>query len=527
MEKIYPINITGIKNIGTEKWLKSYYIPVTGKEFKNIYEKVFKSYFDTIKQYDNGIIYWITLSNINIPYYVSLYILELLRFIRLKEKGYEYIIGQKKEKIPESISAYKFPSLSNLNIIVKGMSELTPQERAKNILRTIKYNFSAPVSTNKYFLTNISSPVFFIGNRSQKEVVAYCNQNKISPIYLSPMLFAKSQYKGPNLEPQLSQLIGFSNDFLALIKERYFVNNENIFILLKRSLEEELKYSLIFFKQNLSVFAKHKPKTLLATGPGATIHRLFCSVWRYAGGRVIGFTHGNSYSHCYMSSVFIQYSMVDQFIASSKGHEEIIRQSPKDFMPDYKMPNMGHLENNIYKPLFGRLQSDPPVKKIKRIMVIGNIAKSYIGIDAEFHAFAFLYNELKLIELLKTAGYHVVYKARPDTLDETEGIFETYADQVLTDRLEDVYHYADCLLFSSPYSTTFGFSLLTNKPIVLINIKGYTWYPRAFELIKKRCYVVEAKTVDERIVFNEQDVIDAVQESINNINYDILYEFAF
>jgi hypothetical protein len=53
------------------------------------------------------------------------------------------------------------------------------------------------------------------------------------------------------------------------------------------------------------------------------------------------------------------------------------------------------------------------------------------------------------------------------------------------------------------------------------------WYPRAFELIKKRCSVVDAKPVDGKIVFDEQDVLDAVQESINNINYDILYEFAF
>jgi hypothetical protein len=39
--------------------------------------------------------------------------------------------------------------------------------------------------------------------------------------------------------------------------------------------------------------------------------------------------------------------------------------------------------------------------------------------------------------------------------------------------------------------------------------------------------VVEAKTVDGRVVFDEKDVLHAVQESINNINYDILYEFAF
>jgi hypothetical protein len=39
--------------------------------------------------------------------------------------------------------------------------------------------------------------------------------------------------------------------------------------------------------------------------------------------------------------------------------------------------------------------------------------------------------------------------------------------------------------------------------------------------------VVDAKSVDGRIVFDEKEVLNAVQESINNINYDILYEYAF
>ncbi len=97
MEKVYPIDIAGIKNIGVEEWLENYYVPVTGKEYNNIYDKVFKSYMDIIKKYDNKIIYWIAISNIRMPIYVSLYILELLKLIRLKENGYGCIIGQKKE----------------------------------------------------------------------------------------------------------------------------------------------------------------------------------------------------------------------------------------------------------------------------------------------------------------------------------------------------------------------------------------------------------------------------------------------
>ena len=177
--------------------------------------------------------------------------------------------------------------------------------------------------------------------------------------------------------------------------------------------------------------------------------------------------------------------MVDQYVVSTKGHAEMIKKSKKYFIPDFNMPNIVHLENNIYKPLFGRLKSDPPVKKIKKIMVVGAIVKNYFAVDTEYHTFSFLYNDIQLINILKKAGYYAIYKPRPETMHETYDIFEKYADTILKEKLENVYKNTDCLVFSSPYSTAFGFSLLTNRPIVLLNVKGYSWYPRAFELIKK------------------------------------------
>ena len=112
MEKIYPIDVAGIKNIGVEEWLKSYYIPVTGKEFQTIYDNVFTSFFDTVKQYDDGVVYWITISNTKIVNFTSQWISEVLRLIRLKERGYEYVIGTEKVRVPNDISVFGYEYLS-------------------------------------------------------------------------------------------------------------------------------------------------------------------------------------------------------------------------------------------------------------------------------------------------------------------------------------------------------------------------------------------------------------------------------
>jgi hypothetical protein len=527
MEKIYPIDITGIKKIGVEEWLKNYYVPVTGNEFQTIYDNVFTSYLDTVKQYNNNVAYWIAISNIKIINYTSQWILEVLRLTRLKERGYKYIIGKEKVRMPNDISMYEYNSLAKTNLIGKVVSGLNYQERIKNVLRTIKYNVSPPVFANKYFLTNISSPVFFIGDRSQQEVVSYCNQNKISPICLSALIFANNRYKKVNKDSQFNEILEFVYSFFVLLKKQFPEISSSLFELLKKELDECFIYSLLLFRQNVNVLSKLRLNRLLATGLGYLPHRIISASWRYAGGEVIGFVHGNSYSYGYTPACITYLSLVNQYVTVTAGHKGLLQKAAEDFSYGLKMGNITFIKQPYYKRLFTELQMEKPVNKIKKIMLVGvPMVDVYYPFTSGGYAFA-LDLELRLVKLLRSNGYYVIYKPHPRTLNDVEGIFDGYANEVIRLRFEGVFDKADCIMFGYFSTTTFGFSLCTNKPIVLIEPKGNYWYPRAFELIKKRCSVVDAKPVDGKIVFDEQDVLNAVQESINNINYDILYEFAF
>jgi hypothetical protein len=529
MEKIYPIDIAGIKKIGVEEWLKNYYVPITGKEFQTIYDNVFTSYFDTVKQHNDDVVYWIAISNIPIIFFTSQWISEVFRLIRLKERGYEYIIGKEKIRIPNDISTYKYNSLAKISIIGKSVSGLNFQERIKNVTRTIKYNCLPPLFANKYFLTNISNPVFLVGNRLQQEVVTYCNQNKISPICLPSMLFANNRNEKVDKDSELNEVVGFVYSFFVLLEKQFPEINSSLFELLRKELVERFIYSLLFFRQNVNVFRKFKLKKLLATGLGNPVHRLFCASWRYAGGEVVGFSHGNSYFYgCYSPEINKFLSLVSQYVTVTAGHKEIMQKAMEEFSCGLKMGNITVLKEPYYKQLHTELQRKKPINKIKKIMLVGcPMIGNYYQFFPSAYAFAQLELEIKLIKLLRSSGFYVIYKPHPVSMDEVEGALSEYADEVLTSRFEEVYDKADCIMFGIYASTTFGFSLLTNKPIVLVDVKENYWYPRAFELINKRCSVVKAEVADGRIVFNEQDVLDAVQESINNINYDILYEFAF
>jgi len=529
MKKTYPIDVAGIKNIGVEEWLKSYYIPVTGKEYQAIYDNVYTSFLDTIKQYNDDVVYWIAISNIKIINYTSQWIADVFRFIRLKEGGYEYIIGKEKVRIPSDISIYEYNSLAKINIIGRAVSEQNCQERIKNVLRTIKYNLPAPVFTNKYCLTNILSPVFLIGNRSRQEVVAYCNENKISPIHLSPMLFANNYYKEVNKDSDLKGILEFVNSFLVLLKNQFPAINSSLFELLRKELDGCFIYSLSLFRQNVNAFRKFKPKKLLATVLGNPVDRLFYASWRYAGGEVIGFNHGNSFFYDGYSPGIINFlSLVSQYITVTAGHKEILQKAMEKYSYGLKMGNITVLRKTYYKQLYTELQRKKPINRIKKIMLVGfPMTDFYYPYFPSAYAFAQLALEIRLVTLLRSKGYYVLYKPNPTVLNDVEGIFDGYADEVLKPRFEEVFDKADCIMFGSFATTTFGFSLHTNKPIVLIEVKGNYWYPRVFELIKKRCSVVEAEAVDGKIVFDEKDVLSAIENSLENINYEILHEFAF
>ncbi|MDP6771190.1 MAG: hypothetical protein QF704_10885, partial [Anaerolineales bacterium] len=95
-------------------------------------------------------------------------------------------------------------------------------------------------------------------------------------------------------------------------------------------------------------------------------------------------------------------------------------------------------------------------------------------------------------------GYYVIYKLHPDRIPEGEGLFDDIADEVNRGRFEKVYGQADCLLFpNSGNSTTFGFALLTKKPIVCMNISGLIHLSKALDLIGKRCCIVDASVSDD------------------------------
>jgi len=528
MNKTYPIDIFGIKRIGIKKWLSHYYIPVSSSEYQNIYNSICSIYFSTINEFrNNEIIYYISIANWNIVTRISHNLVNILRLQRLREKGYKDIVSNKKEDLVDAINLYKFYLHSNNSPHV--LDKLTRKERSKNAMRTIKYNLNLKI-INKLSIKNIRAPFFLVGDGRQQKVLDYCKERKISPLHLSPLLFSKRNFSDQDLNTYLPYILELCNAFVEKVLKEFPLLTIHTCDSVKSEVEDFFKYSLIYFLQNVDSLNKIKTnKTLLATGLGNDINRLFCSAWRYTGGKVVGFAHGYNYYREYFPGTIRVMSVVDQYVTTSEESAKDIQKATQDFSPLKENGVPIYIKRNHYYPLFNELQRAPKVKKIKKVMVIGFPVQhnAYYQYTPAGYSYAHLLFEIQVLQLLKSEGYHTIYKPHPIGSDEIEDIFDGNVDEILKERLEDVYHKADCLLFGEMGCSAFGYSMLTNKPLVLVNAGDHILQPEAFEMLKKRCCVVHAEERGGVITFDDRDLKIAIESSLNNISYDIIYKYAF
>jgi hypothetical protein len=230
--------------------------------------------------------------------------------------------------------------------------------------------------------------------------------------------------------------------------------------------------------------------------------------------------------------IFEAVSIANTYVTESSSQKTIYKHFMLKFSHKYKddlkVAEIISLKKTNYKPIFTKLQKDSSVNKINKVMVI-SFPKYFFFHPwfPEHNIFSVLHLELKAVNILKKAGYYVMYKPHPLTMNEAGDIFKDYVDEIVNDDFEKVLKFADCILFCDPNTTTFKHSLFSKKPLVLINVKGKLWYPKVLELLRKRCCLVDACPADGRINFDGKELIKAVESSLNNINYDILYKFAF
>ena len=122
--------------------------------------------------------------------------------------------------------------------------------------------------------------------------------------------------------------------------------------------------------------------------------------------------------------------------------------------------------------------------------------------------------EYRLITTLKNFGYYVVYKAHPDRIKEIEGLFNDVVDEVITESFEKVWQGSDLLIFTYTSTTTFGYALTTNLPIILVDSAQKFRDKKEYDDMSSRVNLVKTSFNDNmRISFDSDLLLKAVFKS--------------
>ena len=119
---------------------------------------------------------------------------------------------------------------------------------------------------------------------------------------------------------------------------------------------------------------------------------------------------------------------------------------------------------------------------------------SYFQLDVQY----------RVAKLIKKNGYRLIYKVHPDRSEEVGELFTEVSDHVERSPFEDVWDTADGYVFTHPGTTVFGGAVMTDKPMLLVDLFNNNWNDSGYQLLRRRCNMVaSAYDSNNRIIFDE------------------------
>ncbi len=528
--KIFPVDIWSIKEYGVEAWEKEFFWPVSNEEFQKLRDEIQTLYLDTISEAAPVVedCLWVLYGWI-IGIAMLLHALWVVQ--RLQERDFSISYH------PSSTYYKTIIEGKNIdNILGKPLPEvpswrrrMLSQFRGRAWGKNLKYHafdigYYLDQSRRPHYLTpdlrQQSHDLFAPFAASRGKSLTVIHPRKLMPRSLKPT------NNLPGAKDSATRLVeglqAIATKYGILIEKKH---SQKIRILLMHSMQYIADYI-----QEISQVLQGRERTGVLVRPsGSTFVRSLCAAGRREGYHIIGFPHGTNVGMRRASLVpYVLISMVDTFVAPTEGAAELFSLLVKDFLQPYgKDVEIVSCNDGNYARLRRASCIQTPPSSIKKAMLIEFPLTKwwYDGSYGLFWPYQLDLN-LRVATLLRRHGIRTILKRHPDRLRESEGIYSSYYDELLTAPLEQVYGEADAYVFPNIGTTTFGFSLLTNKPIVIFERTLDDVWGQARELLRKRCRVVPSWIEEDgRLMFDEDKLLDALQEPPEEPNDEFIERY--
>ena len=511
-KKNYCIGIDAIKEYGIKRWHEEFFMPFSMEDFNTfsdiLYNTLKKILASNISQFSKDALY---ISN----HTISKYAHSLFKFIltsHLAKENYNILNSEKSDPFG------RFDEEA-----LKGMVRRKRYEYAKSTLLNV---MSVPPLIAGYRKS------LNIGGSRERFKRLYAKRNKF---YLNH----KPIYKLLKLEDALNRKI---MDEYRYIIDAFYYAGRNILHHFKvsRNYERFLKETtnnigndLLFLMKLYSGTKRHVQSIdcdyILATSLGNILNRIIMKAFQANDKTVIGFSHGNLTGTAYDKTLLLfDLSVVDKYITDTEGQKKFFENllDINTDLPLAKRPKIESGENDFIYKIYKNEKKKPPAKFRRKLMLIEPPINQPFPI---YHSALYyplqLDLTLRIMKILKEYGYYVIMKLRPARLKESERgrIYSRFADECITGRFEQTYNAADTLVFPHWLSTTFGFSLATNKRVIYFLYEPQKYIQGKLELLNKRCTAVACWFDDDnRIRFYEDDLLDAMKKEQTQIDTEFL-----
>ncbi len=248
------------------------------------------------------------------------------------------------------------------------------------------------------------------------------------------------------------------------------------------------------------------PQELWTGSAGNIWDRALRLATREQGGVVTGHDHATGSGHIDNPwNYFLEFVAADCFVTdheakAAAAKEQALRAPLFDnHLPDLQVVNCD----------FPKLISKPSDQHVRQVMYVSTL---YGG--ESLHLLPLLADivtldwQVRLIAHLSDWGYATTHKPHPEGVVAPPAAIGTVKGyEQRSEPFEQIWQEADLLLFDYPSSTTFGFALRSDKPIVLIDSGQFDWLPAARKALHARCAVVTAEFDDENRIAVDWDAL--------------------
>lgn len=517
--KILASDIDAVKRIGVEQWGRDFFWPISDERYHGLSNMVWNNFFSLFKMMDR--------TGQDMVLADSGFAGSLAAYIHAAAVR-EFCAGHGIELASGPPSQRFFnPDWESLAVAHRQAARTgTGMFKLKRLVKNVKFN--SGLSLAKRMFGCFSPDALGLGALSRLKA-EYAKQRDLWvdhtywSLWLNKCDFTETGFAAtmrPALEGFLEELGDFSDkEFGVRLDTR-----APLACWMKRLADLHAVYSFVLEKKNL-------PGAVLVTEAARPLNRVIAHAFARRGKAVVGFHHGNDMG-CIVplnpgynteSSYGTYVCPTAACVASTR---RIYERSP---LSGPRPMNAVSTDTSYYKNLWEESGKRPFPEKTKRVMLMGfpMNAQRYLGLPGYFSLFQ-LDLEIRLVKLLKTHGFEVLYKIHPERQKEAAGIFEPLCGRVVAEPFESVWPEADALLVKYTASTTFGFALCTNRPIFLFDTEKNFWDPEHYGLLQKRCRMVPA-WMDEnsRINFDEEALLSGLSETPRPPDFSYVKRFMF